>query len=292
MVVTLKTGSSMAKVDTKGAELVSLQDVFGTEYIWQKDPKFWARSSPLLFPIVGGLRDGKTTIQGREYAIPGHGFLRDAEFRLTYQAEDTAVFTTSATEETLAIYPYPFSLSLAYKLSETGISVRYTVLNMGEGPMDFLIGAHPAFNTPVGGGAFEDCYLEFDAPEPDGCPRFDLEKGQFNMDMRIDYTGGGNRVDLKYRHFDHDALWFDQPHSHVVRLKSAKTGRGVEVDFETFDTVAFWTPIGKEAPFLCIEPWNGMAPCSDEGNEYEKKRCVRHLDGNGQAEFRMKITMI
>ena len=290
MVVELKSGSTIAKVDTKGAELISFKDVFGIEYMWQKDAAYWGRSSPVLFPIVGNLRENKTMIEGKEYQISKHGFCRDAEFRITYQSDTSVILSYSSNEETLAQYPYRFTLTLAYQLEDTGITIRYTVMNMDDKPIDYCLGAHPAFNVPVdGNGGFEDCRLVFEQPETARLPVFDFERNQINMENRVTYMENQRELPLKYSYFDNDALIFGAPNSKSVQIVNTRTGRGVEVAFEGFPFVAFWTPIKLGAPFLCIEPWCGMAVCSDEGDEYAKKRGIQHLEVNESREYSLTI---
>lgn len=291
MIVELKSESSVAKIDSRGAELISLQDMRGTEYIWQRDPKYWNRCSPLLFPIVGNLREGRTIIDGKEYRMDKHGFCRDAAFQVLAQTDNSVVFSYSYNEETLKVYPYRFSLSLAYSLEGNRLSIQYSFLNMGEGPMDFCFGAHPAFNVPIGGGSFEDVCLEFNRPETEGSPVYDFENRQFNMENRVRHLNNETRLMLNYRLFDNDAILFDKPASDSVKLYSVKTGKGVEVGFGDFDYVAFWTPIQAEAPFVCIEPWCGMAACSDEGDEYAKKRGIKHLEPGEQKDFNLTVSI-
>lgn len=290
MIVTLKNNEFTAKIDSKGAELLSLKDQKDIEYMWQKDPAYWGKTSPVLFPIVGNLREDKTMIDGREYQMAKHGFCRGAEFTVEEQTESQALFTYSENDETLKAYPYRFRLCLQYCLDEKGITIRYIIKNPSDQAMDFTFGAHPGFNVPLDGeGGFEDYSLEFSNPEPTPCPVFDFEKNQFDMDHRIDYLKGGNTLRLSYDYFDNDAIVFDNPVSNSVRLVSGKTRRGVEVGFGDFDFIAFWTPIKAKAPFLCIEPWCGMAACSDEDNEFSHKRGIKHLNGHEAKEFVLTI---
>lgn len=290
MVIELKAGSVTAKIDTKGAELISLTNAAGTEYMWQKDPKYWARSSPVLFPIVGNLRNDKTWIGGKEYHMSKHGFCRDAEFRILAQSTDSVVLSYSANEETLTQYPYKFELILSYKLTETAVHIHYTVANRDDNPIDYCLGAHPAFSIPMDkSGDFEDCFLEFSEPETAKLPIFDFANNQIDMSSRITYLEEERRLPLKYSHFDNDALIFDSPRSNRVTLANSRSGWGVEVTFHGFDFVAFWTPIKLEAPFLCIEPWCGMAVCSDEDDIYEKKRGIQHLEKDESKEYELII---
>ncbi len=290
MVITLKTGSNIAQIDSVGAELISLKDALGTEYIWQKDPKYWAKSSPFLFPIVGNLHNDKTIIEGKEYHIAKHGFCRTADFKVVFQSDTKAIFSYSFNEETLAQYPYKFAVSLAYELEPSQLSIRYTVMNLDDKPIDYFLGAHPAFNVPIdGNGSFEDYCLTFNKPETARCPIYDLEKSQFDTGHRVTYLDNESRLMLKYSYFDNDAIVFDTLKSDRVTLSSIKTGRGVEVQFGDFDYVAFWTPIKKDAPFLCIEPWCGMGACSDEGDQFTEKRGVKHLEKEEQHQYTLTI---
>lgn len=291
MVIELQSASSVAKIETIGAELISFQDGFGMEYMWQRDPKFWGKCSPVLFPIVGNLREDKTIIEGKEYTMAKHGFCRSAEFKVMYKSETKLILSYSYNEETLKMYPYKFTLSLAYTLNDNKLEIDYTVLNLDDKPIDFCLGAHPGFNVPLEkGGSFEEYCIEFNKNESGGCPVFDFEKNQIDVDNRVNYLDNEKKLMLKYSYFDHDAMMFDKPVSDTVKLYNIKSGRGVEVKYDGFDFIAFWTPIKMEAPFLCIEPWCGIAACSDEDNEFKNKRGVKHLDIDQQ--YNCKLTII
>lgn len=288
MIITLQSSSAIAKIDTKGAELISLIDVFGTEYMWQKDPKFWNRCSPVLFPIVGNLRNDETIIEGKKYSIPKHGFCRDAEFTVAYETETSVILRYTFNDETLMIYPYKFALSLTYALNDGEIEISYAVLNLDNKPIDFCLGAHPAFNVPIGKDNSEYC-LEFNKPESDGSAVYDIEKLEVNINNRVNYIND-NKILLNNCLFDKDAMIFDKINSNSVKLYSIKTGRGVQVDYDNFDFIAFWTPTKLNAPFLCIEPWCGMAACNDEDDQFINKRGIKHL--NIDEQFNCKITII
>lgn len=282
MIIELQSGSAMAEIETIGAELISFKDVFGTEYMWQKDAAYWAKCSPLLFPNVGNLDNGKALFGGVEYSIPKHGFAAQKEFKVMYKSKEKVILNRSYDEETLAVYPYKFSLTITYSLDGGNISIHYTVLNIDDKPIDYCLGAHPAFNVPVGSeGCFEDYCLEFNQNEG-LCTTYDLEKLCFDPNKQIDLTKGKNVIPLKYDLFDNDAFVFDNINSDSVKLKSIKTGRGVQFDFNGFKSIAFWTPIKKNAPFLCIEPWNGMAYRSGEDADFAHKFGVCHLDVGSQ----------
>lgn len=277
MEIVLKTSKATAVVETTGGELISYRDMSGKEYLWQKDPTYWAKCSPLLFPIVGNLRNNQTIIGDRIYTMPKHGFGKFLPFRVVSQTENTLELEATDSEETQVTYPYAFILSMTYSLIDDQLSLTYTVKNPGTTGMDYCIGGHPAFNVPMGEDSFSDYYLEFNQKEDGGCIVYDLEKLEFSVDRRVDLTDGSNRVALHYDLFDEDALVFDTIRSDSVKLQSAKTGLGVQFDFHGFSSIAFWTPIKLQAPFLCLEPWNGMGVRSDEDDVFAHKYGACHL---------------
>lgn len=293
MEIILRNTSAIAKIDTKGAELKSFQDGFGTEYMWQADTAFWGRTSPVLFPIVGNLRNNKTIIEGKEYTIEKHGFLRDAEFRLIYQTEEKAIFSFMANEETLKQYPFRFHLQMTYLLQGCDLEIIYDVFNMDQREMPFCLGAHPAFRVPVNGNEpFENYYIGFADEEKDPTSLvYDLEKLHWDTSRRVPRLEN-NRMMLNYQMFDQDAVFFDHLTSSRIVLASVLSGRGIQVDLKGFPTVAFWTPIGKRAPFLCIEPWCGCAVYDCEDDELLHKTNIQIAKPDEKKSYSMKISML
>ena len=153
MELELRRGGRTARIDTKGAELVSYRDEDGLEYIWGGDPAYWAGRNPLLFPVVGNLRDGKVTIGGKEYAMERHGFARRQEFAVAEQGEDWARLELTDSPETLAMYPFPFRLAVEQRLTDGGFATAVTVTNTGTAPMPFCLGAHTGFRCPLAEGS-------------------------------------------------------------------------------------------------------------------------------------------
>ena len=162
MLITLHSNGYEVAVNTMGAELKSFKDPSGKEYVWNSDPAFWMRSSPLLFPTIGNLRNGETTIKGHVYPLVKHGFCKDTEFEVKDLSDDTVTFLLHANEETLKSYPYQFELSLTYHLSDNELSMEYRVVNHDTEEMFYHIGAHPGFMLPVSSGeTLADCELVF-----------------------------------------------------------------------------------------------------------------------------------
>ncbi len=291
MRITLQNGSMRAVIDSHGAELKSLKDRDGKEYIWCSDPTYWGESSPVLFPIVGCLRNKKIEIEGKPYEMLSHGFAKRMEFSAQQESEDSAVFTLCDTEETRSRYPYPFILTMLYRLTDDGLTIRYRVTNPGDKPSYYCIGAHPAFNCPLEEGeAFTDYEIVFPQPETADLIPFDLQKSEVAVGRRKPFLQNETSFSLSYDMFCSDALIFDeQLQSKSVSLKSKISGHGVTVGFEHFPLLAFWTPIAGGAPFLCIEPWCGIAVCEDEGDTLTGKRCVQRLAPQETGEHALSI---
>ena len=150
--VVIGTKECRAEIAFLGAQLESLQSPDGREYLWQRDPKWWSGCAPVLFPMVGALRQGRTVIEGRIYEMPQHGLARRREFSLLSQAEDEAVFSLRADDATRQQYPYDFELQIAYRAEGASLTTEYRVFNRGETPMPYAIGGHPAFNIPLAEG--------------------------------------------------------------------------------------------------------------------------------------------
>lgn len=280
MIIELKKGNLRAAVRTLGGELVSLKDGDGLEYIWEGDPTFWSGQNPILFPIVGSLKDGKVDIGGRSYEMGRHGFARRAEFTPAEQGEDFITLELRETEETLKRYPFPFSLKVTHRLLEDGFSTTFTVANPGDSPMPFCVGGHTAIRIPEG-DRFQDYELVFDVLEqadshllsPEGIIRHDGRKPMLD----------GNRIALNYDDFaEMDTIIFSMLRSGNVSLLHRETGRGVRLDFHEFPMVAFWTKPG--APFLCLEPWQGCAAWDNESGKFEDKPfCTVLRPGSGKS---------
>ena len=164
--ITIRNGLWSARISETGAELKSLASLSsGQEYIWNGDPTWWNGSAPVLFPVIGGLKAGEYSYEGRTYKLPSHGFARASEFRVTRTGEDLAELTLVSGAKTREVYPFDFSLKVVFQLEHAGIAIRYEVTNTGTGRMYFSIGSHPAFVVPFAGGVLENYYVLFDQQE-------------------------------------------------------------------------------------------------------------------------------
>lgn len=293
MIITLRNETISASIATIGAQLISLKDASGREYIWQRDPAFWKNCSPLLFPAVGNSRNGKTLIEGDWYEMPKHGFCKDMDFAVKDQTETSACFRITATEETKTMYPYDFTLSLTYTLTADGLNMDYQVWNPENRDIHYCLGAHPGFIIPLRDGeTFSDYQLEFDQQETASCTVYDAANMQFDVNHQLPLLDHTNTLPLSYGLFDNDAVFFTGLLSRSVSIIHPGTKKGVKVDFPDFQTVAFWTPDHKEAPFLCVEPWNGSAICSDEDDEFIHKNHVQTLKPRESKEYHLGIHIL
>ena len=293
MELTFQKGGLTARADTLGGELVSLRDQWGTEYIWNGDPAYWSGRNPVLFPIVGGLKNGRVDIGGRTYEMARHGFARRSEFVIADSGEDFVEFELRERMGTLRQYPFFFSLRVRHQLCTDGFYTQFTVTNPGTVPMSFCIGAHTAFRCPLGEGErFEDYRLVFDQTE-DAVSILPGNDGVLLHDRPGPALEHTDTIQLDHAVFDAaDTLIYEGLRSKSVRLCHKDTDRGVRVDFSEFPMVAFWTMPGKEAPYICIEPWQGCAAFDNESGRFEDKpHCLTLAPGESKS-LRYTVTLL
>lgn len=285
----LRSGTAEAVISSLGAELISFKRTdTETEYMWSGDAAYWTGRSPVLFPIIGAANQGEIKADGKAYKIANHGFARRSEFTLQEASDTQAVFRLSHSESTLALYPYKFNLFLTYILSGSTLEISYRVENTDDQEIFFQLGTHPAFNCPIDGeGSFADYYLEFGQQER--LERLFLNKtGQLINGKSDPMLGDGNILPLNHEMFEHDALVFKNVSSQSVALKSRLSAKSVNVAYHNFPDLGIWQP--KNAPFLCIEPWHGVADSEDFTGEIRDKAGVISLPPGGQSTSSLTIT--
>lgn len=278
-------------VKSLGAELCSfLKKEDQREYLWPADPEFWNRHAPVLFPIVGRLPQDQYLHQGQIYSLPQHGFARDQEFALIEKENDRLVYALKTNEETRAVYPFDFVLRVVYTLQEQTLEVKWFVQNEGESDMLFSIGAHPAFKVPmVGTSSFENYYLEFSQPET--LSRYLLEEGTGLQNGETEPVLENMAVlPLRYQHFEKDAIVFKNFRSERVTLKCDQHPHFVQMNFEGFPYLGIWTK-RRDAPFLCLEPWYGIAGSAGSPVELSEKEGMQFLGPREIFEASYSITI-
>lgn len=272
-------------VATKGAEL---QEIFnketGLHYLWSGDPAFWGKKSPVLFPIVGGLKNNEYVYEGKKYQLPRHGFARDMEFELKAQTTETLLFILRQTKETLKVYPFDFELEIAYSLQNTNLRCTYKVTNTSaQKNLLFSIGAHPAFHVPLlCTTKFEDWYLEFD--ETENAPIYPLTKDGLIKQEPMPCLQHTQLLPLKKELFYGDALVFKNLKSKEIKLLSKTSQHGFSFKYSHFPYFGIWA--AKDAPFVCLEPWCGIADNENTLGKLEDKEGIISLEPDGMfSEF-------
>ncbi|MCH5259736.1 MAG: aldose 1-epimerase family protein [Lachnospiraceae bacterium] len=277
------------QVDSMGAELKSLKEVAADrEYMWNGDPKYWKRTSPVLFPLVGGVREGVYRLDGKEYPMGQHGLARDMEFKLKSQVAHEIWFTLESDENTLRKYPYPFVLELGYELADMTVIVKWRVKNPAKDTMYFSIGGHPAFLCPIVEGTKQSDYrIKFDTGDKviSSCLESGLVSGK-----KITYELQNGVLPVTEYLFDGDALVIEHDQAHRASLV-APDGR--EYLTVTFDAPLFgiWSPPKKQAPFICIEPWYGRCDAEDYTGDWREREWMQTLGAGETFAADYKITI-
>lgn len=253
---TLQSGALRVTVSDAGAELIEIADI-ATErsYLWYGDSAYWGRRSPVLFPIVGSLKNKEYKYNGKSYPMGQHGFARDMEFTMTAHDVDSIWFELPANDETLIRYPFKFKLEVGYQLTDRAIRVTWKVTNEDKKTMFFSIGGHPAFMCPIDDkGEQTDYYLIFDNKN-------DLTYSKLSGNGLIDTEGhvlntNGGIMPIGEHLFDEDALVIEGRQCKEVSLAGPDKIPYLTVKFDA-PLFGIWSPAKKKAPFVCIEPWYG-----------------------------------
>lgn len=281
-IISLSNAEISIQIKSLGAELCSVKSTANKEYIWEGNPEFWGKHSPVLFPIVGTLKNNTYFHNEKEYHLSRHGFARDMEFTLIEKTENSATFSIQSNSETLKNYPFEFELQMHYSLINTTLEIAYSVINKSDNRIPFSIGAHPAFALP---GNFEDYSLDFEKVEPLDYTL--LENDLVSKQTETLHTDS-NKVPLTYELFKRDALIFKKLQSNSLTIVK-KEKPILKVHFENFPSLGIWTKV--DAPFICIEPWLGYSDTVEStGNLFEKEGVIV-LDTNDtfQAKFSIEI---
>jgi galactose mutarotase-like enzyme len=268
--ITIENGSLTVSIATKGAELQSIRNKeTGLEYMWSADPAFWGKKSPVLFPIVGGLKNNQYLYKEKAYTMGRHGFARDMEFAVTHQSATSATFTLNSSEKTLTVYPFQFSLSVKYTLDGSKVRVTYIVENKNDHNLLFSVGGHPAFKVPLTDDTtFEDYYLHFNQTENAGI--WPLSPDGLIETKPNPFLDNKNELPLQKSLFYKDALVFKKLKSTAISILNRKNKHGLTVHFDGFPFMGIWS--AKDANFVCIEPWYGIADhVGTSGNLFEKE---------------------
>lgn len=275
-------------VNSKGAELTSLKNKRGQELLWQADKDIWPRHAPVLFPIVGKLKDNLYTYNNNTYTLSQHGFARDKEFVLVEQSESALRFELTANEKTLTIYPFHFSLIITYVLNENSLEIICKVFNPDNKLLYYSIGAHPGFSTGIiQGESLSDYVLKFE-----GKNELLIEKLKDGLLSGETYTIAltNGRLPLNVKLFDNDALVCKNTQIEKVKLYSAKSGNAIEMICKDWPYFGIWTKKGCDQ-FVCLEPWQGITDSMNHNTKFEMKEGIKNLNPYEYNQFTYKINV-
>jgi galactose mutarotase-like enzyme len=282
LTTTIKNSNLSAEINPFGAELISLKSNNTKEYIWEGNPDFWGKHSPVLFPIVGTLKNNSFLYEGTLYHLSRHGFARDMTFELIEKKENSAIFSIKSSEETLKKYPFEFELQLIYTLHDSTLDIEYKVINTGKSKMPFSIGAHPAFALA---GNFENYAIAFEKEEP---LEYYLLENDLISSKTATMQSNQKQIPLTYDLFENDALIFKKLQSNTLTILE-DSNPVLTVHFEDFPSLGIWTKMN--APFLCIEPWFGYSDTNENSGDLFEKEGIQVLDKDQtfQAKFSIEI---
>ncbi len=277
--IVLHSPALSVEIAPLGAELQSIRDRAGRDYL-HDGSSFWGSRAPLLFPIVGALKNSRHVVDGVAYHLRKHGFARNSLFEAVKASEQRALFRLTDSEATRAEYPYKFVLEASFSLDGAKLTMAAAVTNADTKPIPVAFGFHPAFRWPLpGAGARLDHVIDFAADEPGPLTRIDAEG---LVARQLESPVEGRRLALEDRLFEDDALIFLSLNSRSLRFGPAKGGSpALKVDFESMPHLGVWTKPG--APFLCIEPWSGYASPADFSGPLTEKPGSITLAGRDES---------
>jgi galactose mutarotase-like enzyme len=291
MIHSIQSDALEVSIQQKGIELSSIKNKHtGTEYMWQADPKFWTGQAPVLFPIIGSLKDQLTMINGTEYHIPKHGIVRHStKPTITNHTTESITFRLHWDDETLSVYPFRFVLDVTFKLEGNQLDVSHTIRNLDVKVMPYNLGAHPAFNCPLRNDEqYSDYSIKFEHVED--VHSWLIDNAGLLTDSSIPMLENSRELKLHEHMFDDDALIFTSLKSNNVTLKSEALGEILRVDFHDFPYLGIWAKPG--APFVCIEPWHGITDHQHTDGQFLSKEKLRMLKPGTEESLSYQITIL
>jgi len=284
--MTLENEKLHISIAADGAELSSIfSKQKNQEFIWQGSSEWWPRRAPVLFPIVGKLNQNLLRHNGHIYSLPQHGFARDNEFMVEAQSESAITFLLSSTEALRTKFPFDFQLRITYVLIDSTLEIQYEVKNPADKIMYFSIGAHPGFALVVG-ESLSDYYLEFEKMET--LDRHLLEEGLFNgKTERV--VNASHTMNLNDEMMKKDAVVFKDMKSTTVWLKSRQSDYTLKFHSPGFPYFGIWSKPG--APFVCLEPWCGMADKMGFEGDIKGKEGIVSLGGGEIFTRKFSVTI-
>jgi galactose mutarotase-like enzyme len=255
-----------------------------TRYIWEGNEENWKLSAPLMFPICGGLKDDKYTYRGKEYTLEKHGYIRFKTFEIENISETSVTLLHKSDEQTKVSYPFDYELRVVYTLIDKTLKMDYLVKNLSNETMYFSIGSHEGYYTPEG---IEDYDVVFPQNET---LNSNILYGNLLSDQQLPIIKDTNVLPLYNKYFMVDALVFRGIKSRSATLRNRKTGKAVRVDFPDDKYFLLWQK--PNAPFICLEPWSGIADTVGSSYDITEKEGIMTIEQNGEYTHTHSITIL
>ena len=283
MTVTLQNDLLTVVIEDAGAQLSSIQSPDGTQYLWQGDPAIWPRRAPLLFPIIGRLKDSQYTLEGTTYTIPTHGFCRTAPFTVVEQDSRHAVFQYSDTPETREVYPFSFVLTVTYTLEGSCLTKTHRVENRSDHPMLYELGGHDGFRAPLAQGEKMADYA-IRLPGLEAIHPYGMDEACMTTPKEAVYPLENGRIPLSPAAYHLDTIILDQPPQAKAVLEDGQDRPRVTLEFQDFPYLGIWTANKPfDTGYICIEPWTTLPDAVFVGRGLADKQGIRTLEA-GQCE--------
>lgn len=281
--ITIKNEFLTAKINEMGAELKGLE-FNGTKYLWEGNPDVWAGSAPLMFPVCGGLKDDKYILNGKEYTLGKHGYARKKLFEVESVTDHSAVFLHKSNDETKKAFPFDYELRVIYTLDNKTLKVDYSVKNLSDDTMYFNIGSHEGYYTPEG---IEDYDVIF--PQNETLNSYVLY-GNILSNQKLPIIKDQNILPLYDKYFTIDAVVFKDLKSKSAMLRNRKTGKALRIDFPDDNYFVLWHV--PNAPYICLEPWNGIHDIVGSSYDITEKEGITSLNANTEFKHTHSITIL
>jgi len=282
-IISLASGDDRAEIRRLGAELIALR-VERKNLLWRADAAVWGRSSPILFPVVGRLRNGAIQVGQKSYRMGVHGFAASRPFEVVEQSQDSVLLQLADDDVTKAIFPFSFRLIIRYRLLSRCLEISFKVENSGAICLPYALGLHPGFAWPFATGARGDYCVEFEQDEVPEVPLITAD-GLFS-NLRRPLPLQGTVLPLTEELFTNDALSFLNAKSRLLRF-IAPDGSAIRMEVEDFPHFALWTRPG--APFLCLEAWTGYGDPEDFAGDISEKPSIRFLPPGACARHAARL---
>ncbi len=286
---TLRNDVILVEISAHGAELQRIyHQQLKLDYLWNADPQYWPKHSPVLFPIVGELKNHSYKYRGKSYHVSRHGFARNMPFVITDHSDHSVTLTITDTPQTLSIYPFHFHFSIQYTIDKNRLYVIYKVKNTDEECLYFSVGGHPAFRVPLTDNtSFDDYYLSFSQVE--NAKRYPLSNEGLIETTPVDFFINAETLPLRRDLFYNDALVFKDMQSNSITLKSDNIDHGLTIYTAGFPYLGIWNK--KDADFLCIEPWCGIADSVNAEGDITIKEGINVLQPNEVFERQWSVEL-